>query len=203
MKLYNTVGPNPRMVRMFAAERGVPLELIRVDLRNAENRREPYIEKNPSGTTPALELDDGTVLAEITAICEYLDEIAPGPSLIGSSPEERAITRMWTRRIDHGICENLVNGYRFTEGLPIFESRMRCIPEAGPALKLIVQEKLAWLDGLMEGCPYICGERFSMADIMLFAFLDFGTKINQAFDPDLSRIPTWFAEMAARPSAAA
>ena len=66
---------------------------------------------------PCLELDDGTILAEITAICEYLDEITPGPSLIGATPQERAESRMWTRRIDLGIVEPLTNGYRFGKGL--------------------------------------------------------------------------------------
>jgi glutathione S-transferase len=75
MKLYNSVGPNPRMVRMFMAEKGFDVPKVEVDLRGGENRREPYATKvNPAGQCPALELDDGTVLAEITAICEYVDE---------------------------------------------------------------------------------------------------------------------------------
>jgi len=203
MKLYNSVGPNPRMVRMFAAERGAALELVQVDLRGGENRREAYLEKNPAGTTPALELEDGTVLAEITAICEYLDEITPGPSLIGTTALKRAETRMWVRRIDLNIIEPMTNGFRFSEGLKLFETRIRCIPEAAPALKLTAQEKLAWLDGLIEGRSFICGERFSMADVMLFAFLDFARQMGQPFDEALSTIPGWFARMAARESASA
>ena len=74
MKLYNSGGPNPRMVRMFMAEKGFDVPKVDVDLRGGENRREPYLKVNPSGQTPALELDDGTILAEITAICEYVDE---------------------------------------------------------------------------------------------------------------------------------
>ena len=72
MLLYNSIGPNPRVVRMFLAERGIDLPKVEIDLRGGENRREPYLGKNPAGQSPALELDDGTVLAEITAICEYL-----------------------------------------------------------------------------------------------------------------------------------
>lgn len=203
MKLYNTVGPNPRMVRMFAAERGATLEIVKLDLRGGENRQEPYLQKNPSGTTPALELDNGTVLAEITAICEYLDETTPGPSLIGTTPEARAITRMWTRRIDLNICEPMTSGYRYGDGLPFFQSRIRCIPEAAAGLRQLAQEKLAWLDGLIEGRPYITGDTLTMADILLFAFLDFGTKIGQPFDPELATIPDWFKRMSARPSATA
>jgi glutathione S-transferase len=203
MKLYNSVGPNPRTVRMFMAERGATAELVKVDVRQGENRREPYLELNPSGTTPTLVLDDGTLIAEITAICEYIDETTPGPSLIGATPLERAETRMWTRRIDLNITEPMTNGFRFAEGLSMFENRIRCIPEAAPALKLLAQEKLAWLDGLIEGRRFICGDRMTLADIMLFAFLDFAAKVGQPINPELSTIPAWFAAMAARPSAAA
>src|SRR3546814_13736067 len=74
------------------------------------NRRAPYnVEVNPAGQTPALELDDGSILTEITAICEYLEERFPAPILIGATPEERAVTRMWTRRVDLKICEPLTN----------------------------------------------------------------------------------------------
>ena len=91
MKFYNSGGPNPRMVRMFMAEKGIDIPKVEVDLRGGENRREPYLKVNPAGQCPALELDDGTVLAEITAICEYVDEKKKDtPSLIGDTPEERA-----------------------------------------------------------------------------------------------------------------
>ena len=119
MKLYNSVGPNPRMVRMFMAEKGFDVPKVEVDLRGGENRRAPYASKvNPAAQCPALELDDGTVLAEITAICEYVDEKKKDtPSLIGDTPAERANTRMWTRRIDLNVVEPAANGFRFSEGL--------------------------------------------------------------------------------------
>jgi glutathione S-transferase len=207
MKFYDSVGPNPRMVRLFMAERGVAPEIVRVDLRGGENRGEAYQRINPTGTTPALVLDDGTAITEITAICEYLDEVTPispgGSSLIGATAVERAETRMWTRRIDLAIVEPMTNGFRFGEGLKLFETRIRCIPQAAPTLKLIAREKLAWLDGMIAGRSFICGERFSMADILLFAFLDFGRQVGQPFDETLPAIAPWFARMAARPSAAA
>ncbi|HAW56620.1 MAG TPA: glutathione S-transferase, partial [Hyphomonas sp.] len=73
MKLYNSVGPNPHVVRMFMAERGIDLPKEDIDLMAGENRQAPYTTKNPAGQLPALELDDGSILTEITAICEYLD----------------------------------------------------------------------------------------------------------------------------------
>ncbi|MEN9317023.1 MAG: hypothetical protein RIS35_3416 [Pseudomonadota bacterium] len=204
MMLYDSVGPNPRVVRMFAAERGIELPKTRVDLRGGENRQAPYLAKNPSGQLPALELDDGSVLAEITAICEYLDEIGPaGSTLIGADPVERAKTRMWTRRIDLNIVEPMAAGFRYSEGLKLFENRIRCIPHAADDLKQIAREKLVWLDGLMGGREFVCGDRITLADILLFVFLDFGKTVGQPFDPALANVSAHFERMKARPSAAA
>jgi glutathione S-transferase len=203
MKLYNSIGPNPKTVRMFMAEKGIELPKVEVDLMGGENRREPYLGKNPSGQLPCLELDDGRHLAEITAICEYLDEKFPGGSLIGRTPEERAQTRMWVRRIDLNIVEPLAAGFRYSDGLTLFQSRIHVIPQAAADLKQIAQEKLAWLDGLMAGKSFVCGERLSLADILLFAFLEFGARVGQPLDPALKNIGGWYVRMKARPSAKA
>jgi glutathione S-transferase len=204
MKLYSSIGPNPKTVRMFMAEKGIHMPLVKVDLMGGENRREPYLSKNPAGQTPALELEDGTVLTEITAICEYLDEISPAPSLIGETPEERAVTRMWVRRIDLNINEPLTNGFRFAEGLALFQNRVHCIPQAAADLKQIAQEKLAWLDRLIASRSFIAGEKLTLADILLYAFLDFGkTVVGQPIDPALANITLWYDRMKARPSASA
>ena len=90
---------------------------------------------SPLTRIPALVLDDGSVVTEITAICEYLDEKFPGDSLIGKTAEERAQTRRWTRWVDLNIVEPLANGFRYSEGLPMFQARMRCLPEAAAGLK--------------------------------------------------------------------
>ena len=203
MKLHTGLGPNPRTVRMFLAEKGLTLPLVEVDLMGGENRRAPYTDKNPSGQLPCLELDDGTILAEILPICEYLEEKQPRPPLVGSTPEERATTRMWTRRIDLNIVEPMANGFRYAEGLMLFKDRIHTIPQAADDLKAIAQEKLAWLDGLMDGNQFIAGSRFSLADIFLFAFLDFGRTVGQPIDPNLKWVNGWFDRVGSRPSAAA
>ena len=205
MKFYNSIGPNPRMVRMFMAEKGIEIPKVEVDLRQGENRKEPYISTvNPAGQIPALELDDGTVIAEITAICEYVDELkSDKPSLIGDTPQERAVTRMWTRRIDLNIAEPGANGFRFAEGLKLFQNRMRCIPEAAEGLKETAREKLAWLDRLMGAKSFIAGSKLTMADILLFAYLDFSKNVGQPLDPANTKLTAWFDRMKARPSAAA
>ena len=203
MMLYNSIGPNPKVVRMFMAERGIDLPRVEVDIRAGENRREPYLAKNPAGQCPALQLDDGTILAEITSICEYLDEKYPGPSLIGATPEQRAETRMWTRRVDLNIVEPMANGFRFSDGLKMFKDRVHCIPAAADDLKQTAQENLSWLDGLIGGKQFICGERLTLADILLFAFVDFFAGIRQPISPDNKNIVAWHARMKSRPSAEA
>ena len=200
MKLYIGMGPNPRTVRIFMAEKGIELPLEQVDLVGGENRRPPYVDKNAAGQLPCLELDDGSHLAEITAICEYLEELHPDPPLVGATPEERAKTRMWTRRIDLNIIEPMANGFRYAEGLSLFVDRIHVIPQAADDLKEIAREKLAWLDGLIEEREFIAGDRFSLADIILYAFLEFGASVGQNLDPKLENLPGWYTRVAARPS---
>ena len=203
MKLYNSIGPNPQVVRMFLAELGQEIEMVEVDLMAGENRQEDHLKRNPSGQMPALELDNGNFISEVTVICEYLDENQGNTDLIGKSAEDRAETKMWTRRIDLQIVEPLTSGFRYSEGLELFKTRMRVIPEAAEGLKLIAQEKILWLDSLMEGKEFVCGDRFTLADIMLFCFLNFGATVGQAINPEAKNITAWFEKVKERPSAAA
>ena len=204
MKLYNSMGPNPHVVRMFAAECGVGLELEEVDLMGGANRQSDYLSINPAGQLPCLVMTNGDMLAEVTAICEYLDECADGTSLLGESAEERASVRMWTRRVDLNICEPLTNGFRYSEGLGLFKDRMITIPEAADGLKQIAREKTAWLNTLMaDGRDFIAGDKISLADVLLYCFLAFAGAVGQPHDQNLAHIHAWFERMAARPSAQA
>jgi glutathione S-transferase len=203
MKFYNSLGPNPQVVRMFAAERGIELDKVEVDIMAGENRQGPYLEKNPHGQLPCLELDDGSSISEVTAICEYLDEVSTGEPLMGSTPEEKANNRMWTRRVDLNICEPLANGFRFSEGLELFKNRIMVRPEAADGLKAIAQDRLTWLDGQIAGRQFIAGDKIGLADILLFCFLAFGANVGQPLNPDNANVAAWFERMQARPSAAA
>jgi glutathione S-transferase len=199
MKLYNSVGPNPRVVRVFASELGLDVPQTTVDIMAGENREAAYRAVNPGAQLPALELDDGRVVSEITAICEYLAEVAGGSALIGETPEDRVITRMWVRRIDLKIVEPLTTGFRAAEGAPMFKDRMRILPQAADDLKAMAQEGLSWLDGLMEGQNYVCGDRFSLADILLAVFLEFGGQVGQPMNPDHANIAAWHGRIKDRP----
>lgn len=203
MKLYNSVGPNPQVVRTFLAERGITLDMQDVDIMAGDNRKPDFLQVNPAGQLPALVLDDGSILTEITVICEYLDETQPGDSFMGETPERRAHNRSWTRWADLNVCEPLANGFRFSEGLPLFESRMRCIPEASDGLKACAQDKLAWLDGQLGRRPFLAGDTYSLADILLSTFLTFGEQVGQPLNRDLKTLSAWYDRCVSRDSASA
>ncbi len=203
MKFYNSLGPNPKVVRMFMAEKGLSIPLEEVDIMAGENRQEPHLRRNPHGQMPALELDNGSFLSEVTAICEYLEDKNPKPALIGTTSEEKAETRMWTRRIDLNICEPLANGFRFSQGLPLFQNRIVTVPEAADGLKRIAQDQLKWLDGQMAGKDYVVGKRMTLADILLYCFLDFGNQVGQSINPEFKNLVDWFGRINDRPSAKA
>lgn len=207
MKLYDSIGPNPHVVRMALAEKGITLPSVTIDIRAGANRSGDYITKVPAGGTPALELDDGRCISEITVIAEYLEEIAPLPPIIGTTPEERAETRKWVRIIDLGYVETMANGFRATQGRAMFEPRFPIMSESGgEELKALAAKKLLWLDGLMNARgvgDFVCGSRFTLADILLFCFVEFGAQVGQPLPAGAAWLPAWRARIAARPSAAA
>jgi glutathione S-transferase len=200
MKLYNSIGPNPWLVRIFLAEKNVSIPLEEIDLVGAANRREAFLVKNPAGQLPALELDNGAVLSETLPICEYLEERFPLPPLIGSSADERAHTRMWTRRVELHVTAPMADGFRFGEGLAIFKDRIPTIPHASGDLKAIARKGLGWLDGQIAGKPFIAGDRFTLADVLLYPFLEFFRTRGQPLDPSLRNVNEWFERVAKRPS---
>jgi len=204
MKFYDSMGPNPKLVRMFAAEKGFAFSsTTKVDLAGGENRKEPYLSKNPAGQLPCVELDDGTFIAETIAICELIEELQPDPALIGSTPKERAETRQWVRRVEWKVVQPMGDGFRFAEGLPIFKDRVRTLPEAAAGLKLIGQDGLAWFDAQLAKRETIVPGRFTLADVVLFAFLEFGGMVGQAIPASNKNLQRWFEKVKARPSAAA
>lgn len=201
MLIYDAISPAPRCLRMFVLEKHLQLPAVKVDVMTGENRQDAYLVANPAGQTPALRLDDGTVLAEAVAIAEYLEELHPEPALIGSTPVERAQTRMWWRRVELNVTEFIHNAFHYAEGLPRFTPRIPVAPEAAAGLKRIAQDRIAWLDGMLGAGPYVCGERFTAADIWLYVWLDFGNAVKQPFDRALPKVGPWFERIAARPSA--
>ncbi len=203
MLLYDAARPNPRAVRMFLLEKGVSLSSRDMDVDGGENRRANFVARNPGGQVPVLELDNGTWLAESGAILQYLEEQYPEPVLIGATAEERAIARMWQRRIERRITEPLYAAFHYGPALEMYRSRMVVLPECADAFKTLMYDGLSWLDGLLGDSETIIPGRFSAADITLFVALDFADSIGWHLEPEITQIHRWFAATAARPSAAA
>ena len=200
MKLYFSSGPSSRIVKMFAIEKAIDLSYQEVNLVAGENRTEGYLAINPFGVVPSLELSKGEYINESIAICEYLDEIKKSPTLIGETPTQRSKQRMWQRRIELLVSENIYNAYRFSVGLEIYKERIHCMPHAANDLAMAAQKNLYIIDKLVENQTWICGDWFSLSDIILFCALDFGTTVGQPIDTGLLNLNVWFATMMTRES---
>ena len=198
MKLYTDeegTAPSPRRVRMYLAEKGISVPFEELELHRA-NRTPEFRKKNPIGTLPVLELDDGTCISESLAICRYFEELHPHPALFGATPEERAAVEMWTRRAEHYLY------------LPIdFAGHFRRAPAgraAGEEFEGWALQSVRFLDRVFAEQPYLVGGRISMADIFAFGALDYGLRFaGFRLPPDLRHLAAWLEAMAARPSAKA
>ncbi|MNQ96073.1 Glutathione S-transferase [compost metagenome] len=185
-------------MRLFAAAKGLALPVVDVDILAGDNRQPAFLKLNVTGTTPVLELGDGRTIAETTAICEYLEELFPTTPLIGASAEERAHTRMWWRRVDQAMVQPMTAGFRGAEGFELFKNRVRCYPAVAGEFKQAAREGLAWLEEQLDGrYPWLCGERLTVVDLLLFAFIEFGELVGQRLDSTHTRLQQWLQRMRA------
>ncbi len=185
---------------MFAIEKEIELTYEEVNLIAGENRSDYYLKINPFGVVPSLELPNGEYINESVAICEYLEEERTFPNLVGETPSERATQRSWQRRIELLVSEHIYNAYRFSVGLEIYKDRIHCIPHAAEDLEKAAQKNLMIIDQLIENRTWICGDWFSLSDILLFCALDFGASVGQPIDTGLLNLNVWFATMMTRES---
>ncbi len=181
--LHSSLGPNPRLVRMFLVEKGLTegsdFERVHYDIISGENRQDAgYMAKNPLGTIPTLELDDGTCLTESWPICEFIEEQHPTPNLFGETAKERAEVRKWARLFDQEVVVPMTMGFRAGAGRPMFEPRMSVLSgEAGAELSAMSDEKWRYFDKVLGDSDHIALGRFTFADLLMFAFANFGFTI--------------------------
>lgn len=202
MKLYDsTIAPNPRRVRIFLAEKGIEVPLEQVDIRSAANRQPDFLAKNPMGGLPVLELDDGTCIAESLVICEYFEDKHPEPPLLGRTPEERANTRMWERRVELEVMGTMLAAFR--HGSPFFKGRITQVPEMVEPSRAAAAKRLSWINEILGTRPFVAGKDYSLADITLFCTIDFAGMVGENYDPALTNLVRWHESMKSRPSASA
>jgi glutathione S-transferase len=193
--------PNPRRVRIFAAEKGIELPSQPVSILKREHKSPEYLALNPRGQTPALQLDDGTVITESVAICRYLEAVYPEPPLFGIGAVEQALIEMWSRRVEMILMPPVgavwVHTHQFTAALPGRNT------EWGEANRPRVDDALRFFDASLEGRTFIAGENYTIADILLLTTVDFAAFVGIEMAEDLNNLHAWHARATARPSATA
>ncbi len=203
MKLYDAGrAPNPRRVRVFLAEKGVTVPVVSIDLARLEHKAPAYVAVNPLQRTPALELDDGTVISKSIAICRYFEELHPEPPLFGTGALERARVEMWQRRLEFGLLGTVAAVFRHLHPA-MAEMEVPQVAAWGETNKPRVIEFLRFLDGELADRRFIAGDRFSVADITGLVGLDFMKPAKLSLPDELANVRRWHAELAARPSAQA
>ena len=208
MKLHSSLGPNPRLVHMFLMEKGLAegthFARVHYDIISGENRQSAaYTAKNPLGTTPTLELDDGTCLTESWPICEYLEELHPQPSLFGENALERAEVRKWVRLFDQEVVVPMTMGFRAGAGRPMFEPRMAVVsPAAGAELAAMADAKWRWFDSALGAKDHFALGRFTFADLIIFCFANFGFTVGWKLPEGTDNLARFIARHDQRPSAA-
>ncbi len=193
--------PNPRRVRIFAAEKGIELPRREISIPQGEQKSSEYVAINPRGQTPALQLDDGTVIAESVAICRYLEALHPQPPLFGTTPVEIALIEMWSRRVEMiamtAVGAVWVHTHKFTERLPGRNA------EWGEANRPRAEAAFRFFDEALQGREFLATAGFTMADILLLTTMDFAAFAGCPAPADCAALGAWHARVSARPSASA
>jgi glutathione S-transferase len=204
MKLHDGGrAPNPRRVRIFLAEKGLPLPtLVPVDLNRHEHRSDDFRRLNPYQGLPVLELDDGTTISESVAICRYFEELHPEPALFGVGPLERTLVEMWNRRIEFGLYAAVQAVFRHSHpGALWLEAKQ--VPDWAELNRPRVFQHLKLLDDQLSRHTYVAGERFTIADISAFIAVDFMRINRTAIPEEMAGLARWKAAVGARQTIAA
>lgn len=196
-------GPYPARVRIALAEKKLQsrVRFEMVDLYKGEHKTPDFItRKNFSGTVPVLKLADGTLLAECTAITEYLDALDGTPVLTGRTAREKGLIHMMNRRAELELLDAIsVSFHHATPGL-------------GPAVELYQnadwgmrqREKavrgMHYFDSVLRDQGFVAGESFSMADITVIAGLIFAAAVKLPVPSECEALQDWYAKMQERPS---
>lgn len=193
---------------MFLDEKGVNIPLVQVNLRDGEQLGDAFRSINPECTVPVLELDDGTRISEVFAICQYLESEYPEPPLMGRDAIERAMVSMWNTKIEQNgiaavgeVLRNSAKGMR-DRALP-GPTNLKQIPELVERGTIRVKAFLERLDGQLDGKAFITGDEFTLADITAFITTDFAARLKIPIAESQENLRRWFESVSQRPSTAA
>jgi len=203
LKLYShPLAPNPRRVRIFAAEKGIQLAMEDVDILAGQSRTPEFLAKNSSGAVPVLELDDGSYLSESVAICRYLEGLQPEPNLMGRDLREQAEIERWNRRMELELFNPIARTAQNTN--PIFQRRFKQFPEYGEAQRAVAYQRLERMDQELDGHEFVAANRFTIADITAVVAIDIGGFLASIQIPSkFAHLTRWHATVSKRASAKA
>jgi glutathione S-transferase len=196
-----TPGMHPRRVRIFLAEKGVRIDRREVDAASHANATPAFLERNPLGKLPVLELDDGSTICESLAICRYLEALHPTPPLMGRSPREAAHIEMWTVRMENELSRPIAAA--FLHGGEFYKGRIEQVPEIATWSRAQALATMRWLDRELAGRACIAGEDYTIADIVAQCACILGKATGVRIPPELTHLSRWFAAVSARPTARA
>ena len=203
VKIYDFAGfPNPARVRIALAEKGLSdqVEFVSVNVPEGEHKRPDLLAKNPSGTVPFLELEDGTTISECTAITEYFDQLSGEATLTGQTPKQRALIHMMQRRAETRVLDALTDYFHHaTPGLGPDIEEYQCA-EWGEYRLTRALAGMRYMDEVLSQSPYVAGDSLSMADITVFAGLSFADFIKVEIPAECVHLKAWYERMGERPS---
>ena len=200
MKIYSSsFAPNPRKVLIYLKEKGISdIEIINLDLAKLEHKTPGYKAIAPNSRVPALQLDDGTVILETTAMCRYLECLYPEPNMFGESPMEIASIEMWYSRVSFELMMPLMHGFRHTH--PHMSEMENQNQEFGLAQRKLAVKELKNYDKIIESREFIAGDRFTYADLQMVTSLQFLVRLNKLDIEDYGNLNDYIIQVSSRPS---
>ncbi len=206
MKLYMVpLAPNPTKVMLYIAEReqlgtAMAIEQIVVNTVKGRHKEPEHLARNPFGTVPTLELDDGSFLVESLAIIEYLEDKFPDGALVAGTPEEKGHARDVERIVDLRLAGPM-GGYGHAVNSPLGYPK----DEAKAAqLEAAMAAPLDYLENLLaDGRPLLLGDRVSIADCTLAASLQFVRYVEADVFGERPLLRGWDQRYRERPAAQA
>jgi glutathione S-transferase len=200
MKIYSSkFAPNPRKVLIYLKEKGISdIEIINLDLAKLEHKTPEYKAIAPNSRVPALQLDDGTVILETTAMCRYLECLYPEPNMFGESPMEIASIEMWYSRVSFELMMPLMHGFRHTH--PHMSEMENQNQEFGLAQRKLAVKELKNYDKIIESREFIAGDRFTYADLQMVTSLQFLVRLNKLDIEEYGNLNDYIIQVSSRPS---
>tara|TARA_B100000475_G_scaffold145870_1_gene107768 strand:+ start:186 stop:821 length:636 start_codon:yes stop_codon:yes gene_type:complete len=199
MKMYDYPAPNAQKVKIFAHEKDITIEYIQVDLLNHELRTPEMLSKNPMGTVPFLELEDGEVIRESRAIIEYLEGIKDSPNMLGKDPLERARIHEIDRLAELGLMIELAHYVHNIS--PFFADKGPQSKEAAEMALNCYKKNLHILEDTINGDEFLIFNRPTVADCTLFSTFTFAESIGVTSQNSFKKIMSWHEKFGKRKSA--